>query len=52
MKYMRAKVKAIAEVELLVTISEDAAGNQEIEDIDDVGEIGEISEFEIKSILD
>lgn len=51
MKY-RAKIKAVAEVELWVTIHEDAAGNQEIENIDDVGEIGDVSEFEIINIID
>ena len=52
MTKIRAKIKAVAEVELWVTIHEDAVGNQEIVDIDDVGEIRDISEFEIISVID
>lgn len=52
MTKIRARVKAIAEVELWVTIHEDCAGNQEIEEIDDVSEIGDIDEFEIISLID
>lgn len=52
MAKIRAKIKAVAEVELWVTIHEDDVGNREIEDIDDVGEIGDIIEFEIISVVD
>ncbi|WP_336663545.1 hypothetical protein [Kurthia gibsonii] len=43
------KAKVIAQVEMIVWITEDAVGNQEIEDVE---EVTDIEEFEITNEID
>lgn len=52
MKKYKARIKAQAEVEMWVQISEDEVGNREIEDIIEVGEVSDIDDYEVKSICD
>lgn len=45
---MKKKIRVIANVEMLVWVSEDIQGNQDIEDIEDIEEITEIFDWEKK----